>query len=169
MRDIIPQNSSVQRVVLSMGVIMSAFRDLLRVGAAVFLAACVTSACSVAHVEPEPRAEPAAGSKKSRGHGPPPHAPAHGHRAKTSHGVEIVFDAKLEVYILVGYSDYYYHGEHYYRVHDDGWQVSVQVAGSWEAVEEEKLPPGLRGKDKDEDKGKGRGKGKGKNKDKGGG
>ncbi|MFQ5585276.1 MAG: hypothetical protein ACE5GF_00390, partial [Thermodesulfobacteriota bacterium] len=46
---------------------------------------------------------------KSKKHGPPPHAPAHGYRHKHRHGVELMFDGGLGVYIAVGLSGIYFH------------------------------------------------------------
>lgn len=83
-------------------------------------------------------------SAKRVGHGPPPHAPAHGHRAKHPDGVEVVYDSGSGVYVVVGFPDHYYCNGHYYRFHDDNWQVSVRIDGVWEFVADRDLPPGLR-------------------------
>jgi len=88
------------------------------------------------------------------GHGPPPHAPAHGHRHKY-HGVELVYDSGRGVYVVVGFPVHFYSKGWFYRFREPNWEVSVKIDGPWEAVSDESLPPGLRGK------GKGKGKAKG--------
>ena len=47
--------------------------------------------------------------------GPPPHAPAHGYRHKHEHGVELVFDSQLGVYVVVGWKDHFFSAGRYYR------------------------------------------------------
>lgn len=125
-------------------------RTLLAVAgtvAGLALAACV-------HVAPEARPAP------SRGHGPPPHAPAHGYRAKTPQGVDVVFDTGIGAYVVVDLPGVYWLDERYYRSGPEGWQVAVRSNGPWTVCADADLPPGLRkGK-----KGKGNGKAKGKNK-----
>jgi hypothetical protein len=54
-------------------------------------------------------------TKKQKRHGPPPHAPAHGYRAKTGEGLAIVYDSKLRVYVVVDVLNHYYHNGFYYR------------------------------------------------------
>lgn len=76
------------------------------------------------------------------GYGPPPHAPAHGYRYKHQ-DVELVFDAGLGVYIVVGYPDYYFYDNRYYRYRDGGWAVSLLLEGPWVSITEVDLPPGL--------------------------
>jgi hypothetical protein len=83
---------------------------------------------------------------KSAGHGPPPHAPAHGYRAKTAHGVEIVFDTGLGMYVVVGAPDNYYCAGRYYRRGSEGWEVTVEFHGEWQEAAESGLPAGLRSK-----------------------
>ncbi len=76
--------------------------------------------------------------------GPPPHAPAHGHRHKHHHhGVELVFDAHLGVYVVVGRDDVFFHRDHFYRIVDGGWQVSVRLDDGWAHAHHGKLPKGL--------------------------
>lgn len=99
--------------------------------------------------------------RNKRGHGPPPHAPAHGYRHKY-HGVELVFDSGCGVYVVVGLPSHYYYSGYFYRFHGEGWQVSVEIGGPWKLVSEESLPPGLRAKEKSTGKSKkppGRGRG----------
>ena len=107
-----------------------------------------------------------AGSGRKRGHGPPPHAPAHGYRHKQN-GVELVYDSGRGVYVVVGLAHHFYSKGRYYRLSGAQWEVSVHTEGSWEVVSEESLPPGLRGKKKGKGKSKeppGRGLGLKKNK-----
>ena len=76
--------------------------------------------------------------------GPPPHAPAHGHRHKHQHhGVELVFDSHLGVYVVVGRNDVFFHRDHFYRIVDGGWQVSVRLNDGWAHAHHGKLPKGL--------------------------
>jgi hypothetical protein len=73
--------------------------------------------------------------------GPPPHAPAHGYRHKHHHhGVELVFDSHAGVYVVVGWDDVFFHRDHFYRVVDGVWQISVRVDQDWAPVQERKLP-----------------------------
>ncbi len=78
------------------------------------------------------------------GYGPPPHAPAHGYRHKHKHGVKLVFDSNLGVYIVIGYPKHYFYDSRYYRFKDGGWWVSVLLEGRWVSITAAKLPPGLR-------------------------
>jgi hypothetical protein len=84
-------------------------------------------------------------SGKKQGHGPPPHAPAHGRRYKQQ-GVELVYDSGRGVYVVVGLPNHYYSEGNYYRLRDTRWQVGVHIDGPWQPVSEESLPPGLRAK-----------------------
>lgn len=78
------------------------------------------------------------------GYGPPPHAPAHGYRHKHHHGVEMVFDSGLGVYIVAGYPNHYFYDSRYYRRRDGSWEISLLLGGSWVGITEAELPPGLR-------------------------
>jgi hypothetical protein len=129
---------------------------------AVALVAAALAACVA--VAPGPAPSPANGPAKSRGHGPPPHAPAHGYRAKTPQGVEIVFDTALGVYVVVELPAHYWLDDRYYRRDaKSGWTVGVSLDGPWTACADADLPPGLRaGARRGKDKGKnGNGKGNG--------
>jgi len=103
--------------------------------------------------------------KLGRVQGPPPHAPAHGYRHKhREHGVELVYDSGLGVYVVVELADHFYFKGHYYRHGEIQWEIGVHVDGPWEVVAEESLPKGLRGKKRGKGKpkehpGKGRGRG----------
>jgi hypothetical protein len=98
---------------------------------------CTLSACGAVRYENTRSVEPA---KK---HGPPPHAPAHGYRHK--HGdVVLVFDSALEMYLVSGRSNYYFHDKHYYRATSSGWEITAHFEGPWKPVSTKKLPKGLR-------------------------
>lgn len=104
-------------------------------------------------------------SGRKRGHGPPPHAPAHGYRHK-QHGVELTYDSGRSIYVVVGFPRHYYYKGHYYRPGGVQWEVSAHIDGPWKSVSEKSLPPGLRGKEKGKGKSKeppGRGLGTKKN------
>ncbi len=93
--------------------------------------------------------------------GPPPHAPAHGYRHKQRRdGVDLVFDTKLGVYVVVGHVDYWYSDQHYFRTAHGAWYVASRFDGPWTVVEVATLPAGLRVKHGG-DKAKGKGKAKG--------
>jgi hypothetical protein len=82
-------------------------------------------------------------SSKKRGYGPPPHAPAHGHRHK-QHGLELVYDSGRGVYVVVELPHHYYYKGRYYRILGNQWQVGIHIDGPWQSVSEKSLPPGLR-------------------------
>jgi hypothetical protein len=82
----------------------------------------------------------------SRGYGPPPHAPAYGRRAKHVEGVELVYDAGLGLYVVVGRPDYYYCDGTFYRLQAGLWEVSPSLDRGWGPLGQKILPPGLRGK-----------------------
>ncbi len=79
--------------------------------------------------------------------GPPPWAPAHGHRAK--HGdhhqgnAKLVFDSGLGVYLVMDMPDYYFFNEFYFHYDQGRWMVSSRLDGGWRVAESKKLPPGL--------------------------
>ena len=106
-----------------------------------------------------------AGPGKSHGHGPPPHAPAHGYRAKTEHGQSIRFDSGKGVYLVVDFPSHYYLDGKYYRLRTGNWEISGRIDGGWVSVTQAKLPSGLRVKSTGGGgPGKGKGKGKGRKK-----
>jgi len=86
----------------------------------------------------------------NRGYGPPPHAPAHGYRQHYN-DQDLVYDSGLGVYLVVGYPDYYFLDNSYYRHSNDGWYYSQRADRDWQAYNQDRLPPGLakkyRGKD----------------------
>lgn len=96
------------------------------------------------------------GRKIGKGNGPPAHAKAHGYRRKQVSGVEVVFQAKSGVYVVVGMPNHYYCDRNnlFYRLGPEGWQASAGVDGGWTYVTDKSLPPGLRGKKNGKGKGK---------------
>ncbi len=99
-------------------------------------------------------------SKNKKGNGPPPHAPAHGYRHKHQHGVELVYNSKLGVYVVIGFPNHYFYEGHYFRLGGEDWEISMNIEGPWRVAGKEVLPSGLKFK------GKGKGKATGKDKDK---
>ncbi len=103
------------------------------------------------------------GSGPSHGHGPPPHAPAHGYRHKHhAHGVEFVYDSAWGLYVVIGFTNHYYHEGHYYRRRETQWEAGVHIDGPWKVISHDALPRGLRVKQKGKSKPKqhpGRGRG----------
>lgn len=100
--------------------------------------------------------------------GPPAHAPAHGYRRKHVHGMELVFDSSLGLYVVVGLSDHYYHDGYFFRLHSGIWERCPKPDGHWKVVSDNSLPIGLQAKVKvnrnSRVKGNGKGKGRGKHK-----
>jgi hypothetical protein len=76
--------------------------------------------------------------------GPPPHAPAHGYRHKHPDGEKLVYKSDIGVYVVVGYPDYYFHKNKYYRSNKGSWEVSFNIKRDWAPVSDKKLPSGLR-------------------------
>lgn len=107
----------------------------------------------------------------SKRNGPPAHAPAHGYRRKHVAGRELVYDSGRGVYVVVGFSDHYYHDGYFYRLRGSLWEMSLKHDSGWKAVSGKSLPMGLQVKVKANSnvKGKGNGKvfGKGNSKGKG--
>lgn len=99
------------------------------------------------------------GPSKSRGHGPPPHAPAHGYRAKTHDGLELVYRADFGVYEVEGRTNYYYQDGLVYHKDSIGWIVGRSVDGPWTSVTEAQIPPGLRSDRPGQGHGQGKAKG----------
>jgi len=77
--------------------------------------------------------------------GPPPHAPAHGHRHRLPQypDVELVFDSNLGLYVAVDLDGVFFHHDHFYREMDGVWHWSRQPYRDWVVVQTAKLPPGL--------------------------
>jgi hypothetical protein len=95
-------------------------------------------------------------SVEAKHHGPPPHAPAHGYRHKHSDGAVLVYESGIGVYVVRGYSDIYFYGDNYYRLHKGSFTISGHVDGPWHKVAVKKLPRGLRKKLESSGKGKGK-------------
>lgn len=79
--------------------------------------------------------------------GPPDHAPAHGYRKKQQGNADVVlvYDSKIDVYVVSGYDDCYYTAGQFYRLVQGAWEWSVCIEGPWKAVAHRNdLPPGLR-------------------------
>ncbi len=81
------------------------------------------------------------------GHGPPPHAPALGHRRKQhDSGLELVFDSEVGVYVVVDLPNHYYWDGYYLRIEDGSWYASTKFKSGWKPRSSDSLPPGLRKK-----------------------
>jgi hypothetical protein len=78
--------------------------------------------------------------------GPPPHAPAHGHRHKHPGGVDLRFDAELGVYAVVRHTEMYFNDGWFLRIRGGVWQVSATLEGPWKPRSSARVPPGLRAK-----------------------
>ncbi len=111
-------------------------RRLGLVLSAAALAACVA-------VAPDRTPAPEPGHAKSRGHGPPPHAPAHGYRAKTPQGVNVVFDTQLGVYVVVDLPGSYWLDDRFFRRSSSGWTISASLDGPWQPCPSGDVPEGL--------------------------
>ena len=112
------------------------------ISAGLVLALCGTGmACTTTSAA---RYEQQAGPGKSRGHGPPPHAPAHGYRAKPRDVIELVYSSDYGVYEVVGRDGYYYQDGVIYHKDSIGWIVGRTLNGPWTSVTEAQIPPGLR-------------------------
>jgi hypothetical protein len=74
--------------------------------------------------------------------GPPPHAPAHGYRHRQG-DVDLVFDAGIGVYVVVGLPHYYWDGRHYLRWSEARWESCDRIDGVWIVEGPDRLPPGL--------------------------
>ena len=62
--------------------------------------------------------------------GPPPHAPAHGYRAKhNKHNMS--YDSGLSVYVVMDLADHYFDNGVYFRYRDGHWQTSLSIGGGW--------------------------------------
>jgi len=85
------------------------------------------------------------------GYGPPPHAPAHGYRYKY-HDHDLIYDANLGVYVVIGFTDYYFLDDYYYRHRYDGWYYTRDFDRDWRPYRDNRLPPGLAKKYRDHDR-----------------
>jgi hypothetical protein len=78
--------------------------------------------------------------------GPPDHAPAYGYREKRGNEkVVLVYDDRMDVYVVSGQDDCYYTAGQFYRKVQGAWEWSVCIDGPWKSVARRNdLPPGLR-------------------------
>jgi len=102
------------------------------------VAACAPRATH--RVPPHPRA----GIGQPYGHGPPPHAPAHGYRHRHHAGVELHFDRDLDVYVVVDRPGLYWHLGRFLRFRAGHWEASVSIDGPWKVWPDRSVPWGLR-------------------------
>ena len=143
---------------------MNASRILVAV---VVVAAGMSAACAkrtVVYKEGSPRQSKTVVIQDEGG--PPPHAPAHGYRHKHQNDdVVLVYDNRLDVYIVSGYKDCYYSAGQYFRFVGGSWEWSVSVSTGWKVVADyHEVPSSLcskhgKGKshgNKHKDKGKGK-------------
>ncbi len=86
-------------------------------------------------------AKPKVHAKKG---GPPPWAPAHGYRKK-HHRHDLVFDAKIGVYVVVDLPGYYFYRDRFYKSVDGKWWTAAKITSGWTVVGAGGIPPGLRG------------------------
>ena len=75
-------------------------------------------------------------------HGPPPHAPAHGYRAKHQN-CDLVYDSGLAVYTVVGHHGCYYRDSRYYKRSGNTWVISNSIKGPWRSTTIASVPNGL--------------------------
>jgi hypothetical protein len=73
---------------------------------------------------------------------PPPWAPERG-RPRRSSDIELVFDSKTGLYLVLHNPGHYYDGKRYYRRLGERWQVSAHLDGPWTFVARDALPRGL--------------------------
>ncbi len=60
--------------------------------------------------------------------------------------MELVFDAQLGVYLIVGRPHHYFSAGRYLRIRAGVWQVSGHIERGWAALLFEKVPKRLRNK-----------------------
>ena len=138
---------------------------MLRLAALLFtsLALLVLAGCNGFTISHRPdrdrgyREEPIAMRKP----GPPPHAPAHGYRAKHESGRDLRYDEGLGVYVVLGATDIYFDDGWFIRIRDGGWEFSASFDGPWEIRTAEAVPDKLRTKKQQKVAKKKPGKGRG--------
>ena len=81
---------------------------------------------------------------KNRGHGPPPHAPAHGYRHKHAIQVELEFDSHMGVYVVLEIPGVYFHDGLYIRLSGGKWEVAAHFNGPWRKAKNKDIPSGLK-------------------------
>ncbi len=75
---------------------------------------------------------------------PPPHAPAHGHRYRHDHGVDLVFDSGIGAYIVLGFDDLFFFNNNYMRFYDGNWHHADRRDGRWLRAKDRHVPHKLR-------------------------
>jgi hypothetical protein len=108
-------------------------------GATVVLGACSGGSTTTAEITTTSGRAVSTASTQS---GPPPHAPAHGYRAKHG-GAELVYDSSCGIYTVSGSSDTYYCDGSFYHIEYGTWTSSHNVTGPWTVVRKGKLPQGI--------------------------
>lgn len=69
---------------------------------------------------------------------------AHGYRHKHHDGVDLRYDTKLGLYVVIGHRDTWFVDDLYLRWTKGAWQSSVRIGGNWAAMSVEKIPESLR-------------------------
>ena len=54
-----------------------------------------------------------------------------------------MFDSGLGVYVVVGIPDLYFFSDHYFRLGDAGWQISLHHDSGWTLAAQSQVPDGL--------------------------
>lgn len=99
------------------------------------------------HVSSEP-----SGTYTTQKGGPPPHAPAHGYRAK-HHGHNMRYDSGTGVYAVISYADTYFFNNLYFKMDSSGrWMVSSALDRGWTYGRDYQVPKKLKDKYKKKDK-----------------
>lgn len=111
-------------------------RTAIALGAGLLLA--LGSAC----VHPQPGPAPPGHAKVKRA-GPPPWAPAHGYRHKHASGVELVFDAGMGVYAVLGHPGHFFHDGRFFKRRGRSWAWARSWHGPWTLAHELEVPAGL--------------------------
>jgi len=75
---------------------------------------------------------------------PPPHAPAHGHRYRHQHGVDLVFDSGVGAYIVLGFDNLFFFNNNYMRFYDGYWHHADRHDGRWLRSRDKHVPQKLR-------------------------
>jgi hypothetical protein len=74
----------------------------------------------------------------------PPASELRGYRAKTPHGVDLLFDTKLQVFSVPDSPGTYWLDGRYYRREGSGVECARKLDGPWAACPADSLPPALR-------------------------
>lgn len=73
----------------------------------------------------------------------PPVAPRHGYRHHHHHGVDLVFDSDIGVYMVLGFDGLFYFDNLYLRFYDGYWHAADRHDGHWRRAEHRHVPRGL--------------------------